>query len=105
MADTREFFEKYMVEKLATNTGLVASVKAIFQFNITDAGVWTVDLLNPPGSVVEGAHESPGCAITVAQADWEKLLDNPSLGMQLFMTGKLKASNIALAMQLQKILA
>lgn len=105
MADTREFFEKYMVEKLTTNPGLVTSVKAVFEFNITDAGTWTVDLLNAPGSVTEGAKENPGCAITVAKADWEKLLDNPSLGMQLFMTGKLKASNIALAMQLQKILA
>ena len=105
MADTREFFEKYMVEKLIKNPGLVASVKAVFEFNITDAGTWTVDLLNAPGSVTEGAQENPGCAITVAKADWEKLLDNPSLGMQLFMTGKLKASNIALAMQLQKILA
>jgi putative sterol carrier protein len=105
VADTREFFEKYMVEKLNTNPGLVSQVKAIFQFNITDAGTWTIDLLNPPGSVTEAANESAGCVITVAKADWEKLLDTPTLGMQLFMTGKLKASNIALAMQLQKILA
>lgn len=105
MAETREFFEKYMPEKLATNPGLVGTVKAIFQFDVTGAGSWTVDLLNPPGAVTEGAGENAGCVITVDKDNWEKLLDNPSLGMQLFMTGKLKASNIGLAMQLQKILA
>ena len=42
--------------------------------------------------------------ITVARADWERVLDNPGVAMQLFMTGKLKASNIGLAMALQKIL-
>ncbi len=105
MAETREFFEQYMVTKLAENPALVASVKAIFQFNVTDAGSWTVDMLTPPGSVTEGEHPEAGCVITVGKADFEKMLDTPSMGMQLFMTGKLKASNIALAMQLQKILA
>lgn len=105
MADTREFFEKYLPEKFVKNPGLADTVKAIFQFDITGAGTWTVDLSAAPGSVTEAPHASPGCLITVAQADWEKMLDNPSLAMQLFMTGKLKASNIGLAMQLQKILA
>ncbi len=105
MAETHEFFHDYMPKKLTDNPGLITSVKAVFQFNITDAGTWTVDLKNPPGAVTEGEAAAADCVITVAKADWEKLLDTPSLGMQLFMTGKLKASNIALAMQLQKILA
>ena len=105
MAETTEFFEKYMPEKLQAKPDLASSVKAVFQFDITGAGTWTIDLLNPPGAVREGPAEAPGCIITVAKADWEKLLDNPSYAMQLFMTGKLKASNVGLAMQLQKILA
>jgi len=104
MAETTEFFEKFMPEKLTAKPDLAASVKAIFQFDITGAGTWTIDLSAPPGAVREGAAESPGCIITVAKADWEKVLDNPSYAMQLFMTGKLKASNVGLAMQLQKIL-
>jgi hypothetical protein len=105
MADTREFFEKYMPEKLQTNTGLAASVNAVYQFDITDAGTWTIDLSKPPGEVREGAAAAPGCVITVGKADWEKMLDNPAVAMQLFMMGKLKATNVALALQLQKILA
>jgi hypothetical protein len=104
MAETTEFFEKYMPEKLIAKPDLAASVKAIFQFDITGAGTWTIDLSTPPGAVRDGPAETPGCIITVAKADWEKLLDNPSYAMQLFMTGKLKASNVGLAMQLQKIL-
>lgn len=105
MAETAEFFTTYMPEKLEKNPNLASTVKAVFQFDITDAGTWTIDLATPPGAVREGPAENPGCIITVAKADWEKLLDNPSYAMQLFMTGKLKASNVGLAMQLQKILA
>jgi putative sterol carrier protein len=36
---------------------------------------------------------------------WEKILDNPSLAIQMAMMGKLKVSNIGLATQLQKILS
>jgi putative sterol carrier protein len=105
MAETKEFFEKFMPEKIGNNPNLAASVKAVFQFDVKDAGTWTIDLATPPGEVREGPAENPGCVITVAKADWEKVLDNPSYAMQLFMTGKLKASNVGLAMQLQKILA
>lgn len=105
MAETKEFFEKFMPEKIEKNPNLAASVKAVFQFDVAGAGTWTIDLSGPPGAVREGAAEKPGCVITVAKADWEKVLDNPSYAMQLFMTGKLKASNVGLAMQLQKILA
>jgi putative sterol carrier protein len=43
-------------------------------------------------------------AITVAHEDFLKMLTNPALGMQLFMTGKLKvAGDPMLAMKLQKL--
>ena len=107
MADTHEFFEKYMPEKITAKPDLWSTVRASYQFDITGdgGGTWTVDLSSAPGSVSAGPSASPGCVITVAKADWEKLLDSPALGMQLFMMGKLKASNVALALQLQKILA
>ncbi len=104
MADTREFFEKFMPEKLEANPGLAPSVNAVYQFDVTGAGTWTIDLTGA-GAVHEGPAVAPGCIITVAQADWEAMLDKPALAMQLFMMGKLKASNVALALQLQKILA
>ena len=53
--------------------------------------------------MVEGGEEAD-CIITCAKDDWESMLDNPALAMQLFMMGKLKASDLGLATQLQKIL-
>ena len=42
--------------------------------------------------------------ITCKKDDWENLLENRfSNAMQFFMMGKLKASNLGLATQLQKI--
>lgn len=107
MADTAEFFEKFLPAKITPE--LQASVKNSIQFDITGGPngplTWTLDLSSAPGGVVTGTIPSPGCVITVAQSDWEKMLDNPGLAMQLFMMGKLKATNVALALQLQKILA
>jgi len=105
VADTVEFFEQTLPEKIAATPALQASVKNSIQFDITGAGTWTLDLTDAPGAVTAGAIAAPGCVITVSQADWEKLLDNPGVAMQLFMMGKLKATNVALALQLQKILA
>ncbi|GDX78907.1 hypothetical protein LBMAG42_07180 [Deltaproteobacteria bacterium] len=106
MAETREFFEKYMPEKLVEKPNLVNEVKAVFRFDVTGAGIWVIDLKTPPGAVSEVVGDPPpaDCVITVGKADWETVLDKPSYAMQLFMTGKLKASNIGLAMALQKIL-
>ena len=107
VADTVEFFEKYLPAKITPE--LQASVKNSIQFDLTGGPngplTWTLDLSTAPGSVTQGAIAAPGCVITVAQSDWEKMLDNPGLAMQLFMMGKLKATNVALALQLQKILA
>lgn len=102
MADTNEFFSTYLPNKLASNPTL-KEIGAVFQFDITGAGTWTLDL--SAGEVREGAAENAGCVVTCGKEDWEKMLDNPSMGMQLFMMGRLKASNLGLATQLQKILS
>jgi putative sterol carrier protein len=105
MAETREFFDDYMPKKLIEKPNLVNEVKAIFRFDVKDAGSWIIDLKSPPGGVRAAEEgEAADCVITVGKADWEQVLDKPSYAMQLFMTGKLKASNIGLAMALQKIL-
>ena len=104
MPTTREFFESVLPAKLQKNAGLAASVKAVIQFDIAGESTWTVDLVTPGGAVREEAAAAPGCIITCAKADWEKMLENPSHAMQLFMMGKIKATNVGLAMQLQKIL-
>ena len=105
MADLNDFFANYLPNKLSSNPDLAKEVNAIYVFDIDGFGQKTVDLTDGSGTVADGAHENPGCTVTAAQADFETLLDNPSQGMMLFTMGKLKVSNIGLALSLQKILS
>ena len=102
MATTEEFFSTYLPGKLEENPSL-KDIGASFQFDINGAGTWSLDL--SAGTVSEGALDGAGCVITTDRATWEKILDNPSSAIQMFMMGKLKASNIGLATKLQQILA
>lgn len=111
MADTVHFFTEFLPNKVATKPELQASVKnsivfEILKFDGEHSKAWTLDLRAAPGSVTEGAIEHPGCTIKISKADWEALLDKPAVGMQFFMTGRLKVTGSqGLAMQLQKILS
>lgn len=104
MADIQDFFSNYLPEKMKANPGLAKEIDAIYQFDIDGSGIWTVTLRGE-GSVSEGAAEAPGCIVSAKTADFETLLDNPGQGMMLFMQGKLKVSNVQLALSLQKILS
>lgn len=103
MADTATFFNETLPQKLTDDPDL-KEIDAVFQFDVDGAGTWSLDLKGD-GGVTEGPHDSPDCVITVAKDDWEQVVDNPSVATNLFMMGKLKATNLGLAMQLQKILS
>lgn len=104
MADIKKFFLETLTEKLAANPGLASGINAVYQFNLGDGGAYTVDLTKEGGSVAEGVADNAGCVVTAAGADFSGLLDNPSKAIMMFTLGKLKVSNVALGMQLQKIL-
>jgi len=105
MADLQDFFGNYLPNKLANNPDLATEVNAIYVFDIDGFGQYTVDLTDGSGTVSEGAHDEPGCTVSAAANDFGNLLDNPSQGMMLFTMGKLKVTNIGLALSLQKILS
>jgi SCP-2 sterol transfer family len=116
MADENDktlgFFSDFLPKKIAAKPDLQGQIKNSIVFDIVEEDgktawrQWTLDLKNPPGSVVEGAGDAPGCTLTVSKSNWEKILANPGSAMGLFMTGKLKVKGSqGLAMQLQKILA
>lgn len=100
MADTAVFFSDYLPNKVAADESL-KDIGKTFLFDIEGAGKWTLDLTTL--TITEGGEEGD-CVITCAKDDWEQMLDNPSMAMQLFMMGKLKASDLGLATQLQRIL-
>jgi hypothetical protein len=109
---TLGFFSTFLPNKVAAKPDLQGQIKNSIVFDIVDEDgktpwrQWTLDLKNPPGTVVEGAAADAGCTLTVSKSNWEKILANPGSAMGLFMTGKLKVKGSqGLAMQLQKILA
>ncbi len=104
MADTQDFFTNYLPNKLVENPDLVTDINAIYVFDIDGAGAWTVDLTGE-GEVKAGGVDEPGCTVTAAKDDFETMLDNPSQAMMLFMSGKLKVSNVGLGISLQKLLS
>jgi putative sterol carrier protein len=104
MSKTAGFFNEYLPNKIEKNPDLATSVAAVFQFNITGAGEWYADLKDA-NIVAAGTHDTPDCVITVAQQDWEDILENPGSAVGKVMTGKLKVSNLGQATKLQKLLA
>ena len=104
MADTQDFFANWLPNKLKNNPELVKSINAVYVFDIDGAGQWSVDLTGE-GTVNAGPHDNPGCTVSVSKADWEQMLDNPSSAMMLFMSGKLKVTNVGLGISLQKLLS
>ncbi|TVQ87258.1 MAG: sterol-binding protein [Deltaproteobacteria bacterium] len=103
MSDVQSFFNDTMPTKLAENPDL-SEIGAVYQFDIEGAGIWTIDLTQTPGVVTEGEHDDPGCVVSCEAEDFASLLENPANGMMLFTMGKLKVSDVGLALSLQKII-
>ncbi len=87
---------------------LVGKVGTVFQFGLTTPdSVWTLDLKNGSGSVVEGKAGKPDCTLELSDADFMGMVRGELDPQKLFMNGKLKISGNIMASQklsfLQKV--
>jgi len=95
--------------RIAGNSGLLKTVSAIYQFNVTSdtktSKSWTVDVKNPPGSVrLSKPDDKPDCTLNVSDTNLVALLTGKQSGQQLFSQGKLKiAGNLGLALKLDQL--
>src|SRR5437868_3820564 len=99
-------FDTLLPEALTKNPDKAREVGAVYAFKVTGdgGGEWTVDLAAPQPHIEKGARAGANCTISVANADFMSMLTNPALGMQLFMSGKLRVEgDPMLAMKLQKL--
>ena len=101
MADTTKYFNTDLPERLATDSDFAGSINNVFQFEIEGAGTWHI---TPGGSVATGTHDDPECVVTSDKETFDEVLDDPSIAMGKFMEGKISASDLGLAMQLQQFL-
>ena len=105
--DIKKLFNEELPAAIAKNPDKAKEVGHVFQMNITgdNGGEWTIDTSATGPSCKAGKVENAECAITISDADFEKLSENPQAnGMQLFFAGKLKlAGNQMLGMKLGKL--
>lgn len=105
MADTKKLFNEDLPAALAKNAEEAKALGAKYQMNVTGSGEWTIDVTATGPSCKAGNDPAADCTITIAEEDFQKLLENPQANsMQLFFQGKLKvAGNQMLAMKLTKL--
>lgn len=101
--DTKKFFNEDLPAAMERNKADALAIGAKYQMNITGAGEWFIDCSASGPSCVAGQNTAD-CTITIADADFQGLYDDPMTGMQLFSTGKLKVGgNPMLAMKLKNL--
>jgi len=105
--DTKKLFNEDLPAALNKNADEAKTIGAKFQMNITGSGEWFIDVSDSGPKCEAGTGAAADCTITIAEEDFQKLLENPQAnGMQLFFQGKLKvAGNQMLAMKLNKLFA
>ncbi|GAC1370206.1 MAG: hypothetical protein NVSMB47_19630 [Polyangiales bacterium] len=104
--DIKKLFNEELPAAIAKQPDKAKEIGHIFQMNVTgDGGEWTIDTTSSGPSCVAGKSDKAECTITISDADFQKLVENPQAnGMQLFFAGKLKVQgNQMLAMKLQKL--
>ena len=101
MADTTKYFETDLPARLKSDSDFASSINNVFQFEIEGAGTWHI---TPDGVVAQGEHDDPECVVTSDKETFDEVLDDPSIAMGKFMAGKIAATDLGLAMQLQQFL-
>ena len=102
-----ELFDEQLPAALKSHPDKAKAVNAIYAFKISGegGGDWTVDLSADPPTCVSGDTGSAQCSIEVSSEDFNSMLTNPQIGMQLYFQGKLKVSgDPMLATKLQQFL-
>ena len=101
MADSVQYFNEALPAKFSSDSDFADAVQNVFQFEIEGAGTWHIV---PGQGVVSGEHDDPECVVASDKDTFDEILDNPESAMGKFMEGKISASDLGLAMQLQQFL-
>lgn len=103
-----ELFDTKVPTLFAQHPDKVPRVGMVYCFKLTGpgGGTWTVDLASPTPTCKPGDGGQARCTIEVAYSDFQNILLQPNLGMQLYFQGKLKVSGDMMAVtKLQPLFA
>jgi putative sterol carrier protein len=102
--DTKELFDTKIPSAMTANPDAAKEIASKYQINVTGVGEWFIDCSETGPKCEAGNPGGAECSITIAEEDFQSLIVNPSAGMQLYMSGKLKVEgNPMLAMKLSKL--
>jgi hypothetical protein len=92
--DAKELFDVMVPDALAKWPDKAKEVNAIYFFKITGdgGGEWTANLTEDTPTCVAGDTGNAQCSIEVSSEDFNTMLTNPQIGMQLYFQGKLKVT-------------
>jgi hypothetical protein len=103
----RQVFELEFPARVQARPALPQEINASYQFDVTGptGGTWTVDLTEAGGGkITEGKAGEPQCIVTVADNVFVDIINKKTNTQLAFMTGKIKVSNVNLALKLVKVL-
>ena len=103
----KEYFEVKVPENLKTKADKLASINAIYEFQIQgeNGGTWSLDLTVPGGQVSAASTGKATCTVTMQDENFVKMVTGQLNPQMAFMTGKIKvAGNMGLALKLSSIL-
>lgn len=103
---TQQLFTEHMPKTFEESPDKAKELNAIYLFKISgdDGGTWTVDTKADTPVVKEGEIGEADCTIECTTEDFDSMLKDPQLGMQLFFQGKIKITgDPMLATKLQNL--
>lgn len=81
-----------------------AGLSAVFQFRITDAEPFYIDIRDGACQCCYGLHEDPSLVLHLDEATLVQIISGEQDGMSAFMKGRLRAEgNVMLATRLSKL--
>lgn len=90
--DAKTLFNDKMPKALEKDPSRAKELDAVYLFKVTGdrGGTWTVDCKADSPSVAEGEQGTADCTIELLDEDFESMLADPQMAMQLFFQGKIK---------------
>lgn len=103
----KAIFEIDFPARFVAKPTLAKEVNTVYEFNITGptGGVWTADITEAGGGkITEGSTGTSQCTVTMADQLFVDIMNKKTNTQMAFMSGKLKVSNVNLALKLVKVL-
>jgi hypothetical protein len=107
MPSAKEVFDTRIPEVLKKFPDKAREINASYCMKVSGdgGGEWVVDLASDPPVCKAGVMDDAQCTITMANEDFEAMMENPQLGMQLYFQGKLQVvGDPMLATRITKLL-